>query len=268
MGLPGLWRSMTHHPYKALGGLLGLAITVWLLFSIFLYLVSPMIIFNTKASIGVEPGVPFTQLWLNDAENRKIDTVWIQNSQSSKVVLYLHGNRGRLPPFFAPLAQKFNILAPAYPGYHQSEGKPSTKNIYSTALLAYDYLLQQGYQDDQIIVFGHSMGGSPAVYTGTQRPAAGKIVIVNTFNSMYDMCVPQYSIGCIFIKNVLDTAKYAPSVHNKVRQFHDKNDTVVPYSQGKKLYSHFTGTQDKKFITLPETDSHSEFDVVGVVSTD
>ena len=82
---------------------------------------------------------------------------------------------------------------------------------------------------------------------------------------MYDMCWFQWKIGCVFAKDIFNTAKYAPLVTGKVRQYHDRNDTVVPFSQGEKLYQHFTGTEDKKFTVL-ENGTHSDYDVLAVVS--
>lgn len=254
------------HPYQATGGAIAIVFSSWLLFAALLYSLSSMLIFNTHDSKTATVEFPHEQLWLTDAKQRKIDTLWFHNPGASKVVLYLHGNRGRLNQFFAPMAEKFNVLAPAYPGFHQSEGKPSNDDVYSTSLIAYDYLVNQGYKNEDIIVFGHSLGGSAAVYTAAQRPTAGKLVIVNTFNSMFDMCWAEWNIGCIFAKSLFNTASYAPFVYTDVRQYHDKDDNVVPYEQGVKLFTHFTGTENKKFITLPEEDSHSEFDVAKVLS--
>ncbi len=265
--MKSLWVWTKQHPYKAASTLAIFSLATWLLFSTLLFTMSSMLIFNTHDSKTALVDVPYEQLWLIDNENRKLDTLWFDNPGASKVVLYLHGNRGRLSHFFPPMTEKFKVLAPAYPGYHQSEGKPSNKDIYSTGLVAYDYLIQQGYQHEDIIVFGHSLGGSAAVYTAAQRPMAGKLVIVNTFNSMYDMCWDRWSIGCVFAKSLFNTAQYAPYVYTEVRQYHDKDDAVVPYSQGEKLFTHFTGTENKKFITLPDQDSHSEFDVAGVLTS-
>jgi pimeloyl-ACP methyl ester carboxylesterase len=267
MGL-SLWTWISQHPYKSISIIIIIFIIAWLTFAAILLAASSKLIFSPQYSRNVLIDIPHEQLWLTNHKDQKIDTIWIKNPQASQIVLYLHGNRGRLSHFFPPLSKKYSVLAPAYPGFHNSEGTPTSDNVYSTALLAYDYLLRQGYQENQIIVFGHSLGGSPAVYTAAQRPSAGKLVLVNTFNSIYSMCVSNWGIGCIFAKNILNSAANAPFVYTKVREFHDINDDVVPYSEGTMLFSHFTGTCDKKFITLPKADSHSDFDILAVMETD
>jgi len=253
------------HKYKAFSVLITLLIGGWLLFATILVAISSKLIFKPADSHSVKVEVPYEQLWLTDAKERQIDTLWIENPNAEQVIIYLHGNVGRLSQFFAPLSQKYSILAPAYPGYHGSTGKPTPEDVYSTALLAYDYLTQRGFKEEQIILFGHSLGGSSAVYVAAQRPQLGKLVIVNTFNSMYDMCWFKWKFACVFAKDIFNTAKYAPLVNGKVRQYHDRNDAVVPFSQGEKLYQHFTGTEDKKFTVL-ENATHSDYDVLAVVS--
>lgn len=262
----GTWLSQ--HPVKISLFILFIIIFAWLLGSTLLVLISPKLLYNTKISYNVTPDIAYEQLWLTDQYNRTLDTVWIPNQNAKQVVLYLHGNRGRLSHFFPPLSKKYNVLAPAYPGYHESTGKPSTKSIYNTALFAYDYLIKQGFTADQIILFGHSMGGSPAVYTAAERPEAGKLVIVNTFYNIFDMCWAEWNIFCTFAKPILNTAHYAPEVKTQLRQYHFINDDVVPYSQGEKLFTRFIGTQDKKFIPLNGELTHSDFDVSAIVGNE
>jgi hypothetical protein len=260
----GTW--VAQHPVKFFGFLIFILVFAWLLGSTILVLMAPKFVYNRAASFGVTPDVLYEQLWLKDDHERTIDTVWIPNSKATQIVLYLHGNRGRLNHFFPALTEKYSVLAPAYPGYHESTGSPSTKSIYNTAVFAYDYLIAQGFSQEQIIIFGHSMGGSPAVYLASERPDAGKLVLLNTFYNFYDMCWMDWNILCTFTKPILNTARYAPIVHNKVRQYHFIDDPVIPYSQGEKLFKRFTGTQDKKFITLDGELSHSDLDVLEAVS--
>ena len=268
MELSSLWIWITHNPFKFISLIVLVFIIGWLAFASVLVSVSSKLIFHTQDSKSATIDIPYEQLWVTDGENRKIDMVWVDNPAAQQVVLYLHGNRGRLSHFFPTLSQEYKVLAPAYPGYHGSEGSPTTENVYSTALLAYDYLLEQGYQENQIIILGHSLGGSPAVYTAAQRPSASKLVLINTFSSIYSMCVPQWGIGCFFSKPILNSAAYAPFVFTKVREFHNVNDDVVPYSEGVELFANFTGTSDKIFVDLPPSTSHSDFDMLEILSVD
>lgn len=268
MGFTSLWTWLTQNAFTLSLILIAISLTTWLVMATVLLQRASSLIFAPQESHQMQVDVPYQQLWLTNKNNQKIDAIWIENLHAKQVVLYLHGNRGRLSHFFPPLHTQYKIFAPAYPGYHNSEGVPTPEGAYETALLAYDYLIEQGYQEQEIILLGHSLGGCPAVYTAAQRPAVSKLVLVNTLHSMFDLCYPKWGIRCIFARPLFNSGKYAPLVSTKVRVFHAPHDDIIPYAQGQKLFTKFIGTHDKKFITLPENCAHSEFDVLEVIKTE
>ncbi len=80
-------------------------------------------------------------------------------------------------------------MSPAYPGYHESEGKSTVDSVHETAVLAYEWLVQKkGFAENKITILGHSLGGSPAIYLAAKKPQAKQLVIINTF-STYRVCV-------------------------------------------------------------------------------
>jgi esterase/lipase len=187
--------------------------------------------------------------------------------QKQTFVIYLHGNSGRIPHFFEQFSQysqqhnlPLTVVSPSYPGFGLSEGEPNTENVYDTGVKTYDWLISQGIEPSQIIVLGHSLGGSPAVYLASQRPQIAKLVLVNTFSSVTSMCFRQYSIFCSLSTGILNTAQSAKKVETKVRQFAYKNDDNVPFEEGKTLFNYFEKSKDKKFTELPG-DTHSYFDM-------
>ena len=59
------------------------------------------------------------------------------------------------------------------------------------------------------------------------------------------------------LKDRFDSYKYAPYVEAPILIFHGTKDIVVPYQEGKLLYSYFKNY--KKFITVKNA-GHIEFD--------
>ncbi len=232
---------------------------IWLAVSAGLYFLSGKIIYKTDLSRGVTFDLPYEQLFVKNAAAEKIDMMWVP--KGGKVYLYLHGNAGRLPFIVEGLAGEGSVLAPAYPGFSASEGRSNTKNINEAVDLSMEFLHARGIKDKDIVVVGHSLGGSPAVYAAAKYPELDKVILVNTFYSIQDMCEAQYYIFCIFSGGIHDTAAIAPLAKAPIRQFHDLNDNVVPFEQGKALFE-ILGSPDKKFTVLPG--GHSDFDV-GIV---
>lgn len=244
--------SPNSRKWKLILGIPVTLIVIWLLASLYLTSQSTALIFNNKISWAPVPNFGYKLEFLKDKENRSI-SLWTfdQNKQSDKVILYLHGNSGRINDFFADLVQYGTVVSPAYPGYHESEGAPDTAGVYEAALLAYDNLVStKGIDPKNIIILGHSMGGSPAVYVASERPEARKLILINTFSSIQSMCQRQYSILCGFTGDILPTTTYAPKVTIPVRQFVYRGDLSVPPAEGDKLFENFTGANDKKKFDL------------------
>ena len=240
---------------------------IWLAVSTGLYLLSGTIIYKTGLSRNESFSVPHERIFIRNSAGEKIDTLWAPKSGGAarKTYLYLHGNAGRLPFIVEGLASHGNLLAPAYPGFSGSEGSPDTDNINEILDLSIEFLRAKGIGDKDIVVFGHSLGGSPAVHAAGRYPDLGRVILVNTFYSIKSMCEGKYYIFCVFAGGIHDSAAMAPLAKAPVRQFHDRDDLVVPFEEGERLFD-LIGSPDKKFTVIHG--SHSDFDVGGIISTD
>ena len=240
-------------------------IVIWLVFSAYLYTQSKSLIFNNKVSWAPVPAYGYEIDFVRNKEGQNVSMWYFPSQSTDKVILYLHGNAGRIADYFENLKQYGSVLSPAYPGYHESEGHPTPENTYEAAMLAYDYLVStKKVPENKIIILGHSMGGSPATYLASQKPKAKKLILINTFSSVQSMCYRQYSIFCVFAGNIFNTAKYAQEVKIPVRQFVYKGDLTVPPEEGKKLFTYFKN-EDKKLVELDQY-THVYFDFNKVFS--
>ncbi len=238
--------------------LVSILLILWLIISFYLYGQAASLVFNNKISLAPVPAYGYELNFVRNKAGENISMWYFPNSKTDKVVLYLHGNTGRIADYFADLKQYGTVLSPAYPGYHESEGNPTPEKTLETAVLAYDYLVNvKKIPEEKILIFGHSLGGSPATYLASQKPKAKKLLLANTFSSVQSMCFRQYSIFCVFAGDIFNSAKYAGEVKIPVRQFVYKTDLTVPADEGRTLFTYFK-TQDKKIIELDES-SHTYF---------
>jgi pimeloyl-ACP methyl ester carboxylesterase len=245
---------------------IGVIISLWIVASLILLAASNSFVYKMDKSKGIKPdGVNYNQEYVQNKAGQKIDLWWIPKAQSQSAILYLHGNWGRLPHFFPELSKSASVLAPSYPGFSESEGSPTTENIYEAAELSLEYLHSKGFKDEQITVWGHSLGGSPAVYLSTRHPGLKKVVLVGTFSSVQSMCLEKYSILCVFGGGILNSERIAPMAKTKIRQYHVKDDLVVPFREGEKLFQKL-GSSDKKFEVI--AGEHSYFDIQNTLKDD
>jgi|694.fasta_scaffold62756_2 pimeloyl-ACP methyl ester carboxylesterase len=226
---------------------------LWVAASFYLLSQTSTLVFNNTVSWAPVPNIGFEQNYVRNSKNENISLAYFPNSNKKEVILYLHGNAGRINDFFKDLTAQANVLSPAYTGYHESEGDPTPEKVYETARLAYDWLVNvKGYKENQITILGHSLGGSPSTYLASIRPQAKRLVLINTFSSIQSMCFRSYTILCGFTGGVFNSAENAKKVEIPVRQFGYKNDLTVPFEEGKTLYTYFEKSPDKKFIELDE----------------
>ena len=239
-------------------------VALWLIGSFYLAGQAGSLVFDNKVSWASIPTYYNSkQEFVKSPDGRNIEILTFENPQSDEYIIYFHGNAGRLLQFIPELNKKANIVSPAYPGYHASEGKPTVENTYQTATTTYENLLKKGIPENKITILGHSMGGSPAIKLASLRPKAKKLVLINTFSSVQSMCFADFSIFCTFTNTIFNSAENAKLVTIPVRQFGYQGDTTVPFIESQKLYTYFEKTTDKKFITMTNfTHSYPDFEMI------
>ena len=242
---------------------MAILIALWLGGSFILYTQAEKSVHNPQMSKDYDYGVAYSRAFVTNKAGEKIEILTVPNTSTDQVLVYFHGNWGRLKYVLQRASAYGTIISPAYPGYSQSEGIAKSDNVYETVDLTMQYLFDKGYKQEQITVLGHSLGGSPAVYAATKYPNVKKVVVVNTFYSIYAMCQKDYGIFCIFAEGYLNTSKLAPETLAKIRHFHTPNDELIPIAQGRDLFAKF-GSKDKKFFEIEGT--HGEFPVEKVLN--
>jgi fermentation-respiration switch protein FrsA (DUF1100 family) len=170
------------------------------------------------------------------------------NPKAKYTLLYLHGNyedlgsiAGYIPQF---VAEGYAVFAIDYRHYGRSEGVPTEANTCADAALAYDYMRTRlGVPADRIILFGYSLGASPAVELARHQPAAG-LVLQGAFVSVYRVMttIPLFP-GDKFV----NIAK-VPALKLPVLVIHGTADNTVPFWHGQKLYAAITARKSSLFV--------------------
>jgi pimeloyl-ACP methyl ester carboxylesterase len=235
-------------------------IVLWFSICVAVRLNVNQIVFHPLKKYYTYEGIPsFTQYFATNSLQQKIDLKYYEGQKSDKLVIYFHGNGGFSTPFLRDLIKQGNVLVPSYPGYLESEGNPTVDNFYEIGDLAYQKALELGYNENQIVLWGHSLGGSMAAYTSSKHPDLSKTILINTFNNLQGECEKRFYIVCIFGGGLLPSDQFAAQIQGKVRQFHNRDDTTIDMELGQKLYNSI-GSKDKKFTTF-ETGDHNNFDI-------
>ncbi|MCC3407687.1 MAG: alpha/beta hydrolase [Microcoleus sp. PH2017_10_PVI_O_A] len=174
---------------------------------------------------------------LSSANGMKISAVHFPNPQAQYTILYSHGNAEDLGYIWSVLRDirdsGFAVFAYDYQGYGTSEGKPSEYNVYGDIDAAYGYLTEQlRVPPKQIILYGRSVGGGPAVDLAS-RQSVGGLVVESSFVSVFRVLtrIPLFPIDKFV--NVDKIGK----VRSPVLVIHGKADRVVPFWHSEQLFA-------------------------------
>ena len=180
-----------------------------------------------------------------------------------KVILYLHGKGKNISAnakhAYRLMRMGFSVLVIDYRGYGTSDGvSPSESSVYTDAQTAWDYLIQKGFKPNQIMIYGHSLGGAIAIDLAVKHPEAMGVIVDASFTSMSDMASldPKYRFFPIdlLIHQRFDSIAKVRSLAVPVLYIHGTADDLVPPAMSQRLYD---ATLAKKQIVLIPNGGHS-----------
>ena len=199
-------------------------------------------------------GLEYESLTLTSSDDEQLDAWFIPADPARGTVLFCHGNAGNISHRLDSI-RIFNdlglsVLIFDYRGYGQSTGRPTEKGTYKDADAAWQYLVEQrGTQPENIILFGRSLGASIAADLATRQPAAG-VILESAFTSVPDIATQLYPWLPVrwLSRYQYNNLKKMADIHSPVLIVHSRNDEIIPYSNGKRLYT--VANEPKLFLEL------------------
>ncbi|GAY43860.1 hypothetical protein CUMW_077860 [Citrus unshiu] len=168
-----------------------------------------------------------------------IVAVHIKHPKSTATILYSHGNAadlGQMFELFVELSNRLraNLMGYDYSGYGQSTGKPTECNTYADIDAAYKCLKEQyGVKDEQLILYGQSVGSGPTVDLASRLPNLRGVVLHSPILSGMRVLYPVKRTYWFDIYKNIDKIG---TVNCPVMVVHGTTDEVVDCSHGKQLY--------------------------------
>jgi hypothetical protein len=274
----GLTKRKKNTLWKILLGTVCLLIVVYASTSTYLWAKQENFIFRPKRSITKTPGdyqLPFEDVYINvdngSGQSERIHAWWIPaENRSDRCLIYLHGSALNIQSNITHAKRfyrmGFSVLLVSYRGYGKSDGAfPSEANVYADARSAWNYLVdQKGFKDQNIFIYGHSLGGAVAIQLALTHPDAGGVIVESTFTSIADMArqIPKYRIFPLdlLVHQRFDSISKVGRLQIPVLYIHGTADTYVPPEMSRKLYDH---TASDKRIKLIDGGGHNNSAHVG-----
>ena len=174
-----------------------------------------------------------------------------------KTIVYFHGNAGSLENRIHKLnhfsEMDVNFLIIAWRGFSGNKGKPTEQGLYEDGRSAINWLKNKGLKEEDIILYGESLGTGIATELSQNKNFAG-VILETPFTSMVDAAkkfYPYIPVG-LLLKDKYNNKHKIKNIFSPILIMHGEVDQIVPFEMGKRIfeisnqpkYSHFTKNDD------------------------
>ena len=252
---------------KKLINMNNLTVLLLILASIYFFILISTYVFQRNLLYHPKENNYFGDLLTVEIEKVKISTQdriellsWYHNKNLNnyKTILFLHGNAGSLENRIHKINHfkdmNVNFLLISWRGFSGNKGKPTEKGLYEDAKSAVAWLKSKGVNENNIIIYGESLGTGVATEIAQNKNFAG-IILESPFTSMVDAGKNQYPYLPVrlLLKDKYESNKKIKNIKSPILIMHGKVDTLVPFDMGKKMYEL---ANEPKYYYFSEYDDH------------
>jgi pimeloyl-ACP methyl ester carboxylesterase len=199
------------------------------------------------------PPAPLEEVWL-DLETGDRVAAWAYQPpglpEDAPVVLFFHGNGENLETLrWSRLFEQLGelgvvVLAPDYPGYGRSSGKPSEKGLIATGDAAVAWA-RKTHPGRPLVVCGWSLGAALAIATVDRHPEEVRgLIALSAWTTLAEVAVklfPEFAVK-MMLREHYDSRSIARRVRVPALVVHGEHDDLIPFAQGKEIASALAGT--------------------------
>jgi pimeloyl-ACP methyl ester carboxylesterase len=198
-------------------------ISLYFLAMLYLFLTQDKKVFQTQYATYYSP-THVKKIYFKTSDGLILEGGKVGNAK--ELVLYFGGNANNVLEFLDKTAYKikdFSFIAFNYPGFGNSEGKPSEQNILKYAIELFDK-----YKPSHLI--GRSLGSAVASYVSSKRKVK-TLLLITPFDSIEEIAKSRYPIFpiSILLKHKFKEIEFLKhSKATKINAIFVENDNIIP----------------------------------------
>ena len=240
-----------------------LVVVLYILIVALVYFFQERLLYFPLRGISTTPnlvGLPYEEVGLTTSDNVRLSGWFIPAESSQRILLFFHGNAGNISHRLESILQFHQLGLHDFVidsrGYGLSEGQPTEAGTYLDAEAAWHYLVnQKGFDPEEIIIFGRSLGGAVAAALAEKHPPRS-LILESTFTSIPDLAARRYPFLPVrrLARLQYNTAARLPNIHVPLLIIHSREDRVIPYQHGERLFE--IANDPKQFLQI--SGSHND----------
>lgn len=195
-------------------------------------------------------------------------TAWYAPAKPGRrTIVYIHGNAGhlgdrhdRVQPY---LERGFGMLLVGYRGYGGNPGQPTEAGLYIDGRAHLDWLMRQGVREDQVVLYGESLGAAVATQLATERKAAA-LVLEAPFASVLLSARARYPMFAFdwLVKDKFANIEKIDKINMPLFVIHGARDRVTSQRFGRMV---FERAREPKAASWPAGASHNDLLQFGMI---
>lgn len=178
-------------------------------------------------------------------------------------IVWFHGNASnvgittiRAKPY---IKEGYGLLAVEYRGYAGNPGAPTEQGLYKDARAFINWLKDNGTDENNIILYGESIGSGPAVQMATEYAALRTLVLESPFTSTVDAATVHYPFAPVkwLLKDRYENLTKIKNIKTPLIVAYGNKDRIIPHALGEQL---FRAAPEPKSLILIEGGDHNDLD--------
>ena len=219
------------------------------------FVINHMAFYPDNTNVLSKNNLPYgvEEFFVTTADHVKTQGLYLPVTDSDKILIYFHGNAGniyhRIPDLIELQKSRINVIGAGYRGYGKSEGSPSEEGIYKDGDAVFKYVTEElGFSENNIIVFGRSIGTTVALNISSNRDIRSLILVTPLTSGKDQARAMGLGIFSSLADNSFNNLSKIKNINTPLLVIHGTNDRVIPFSMGEKIYD--SAQTKKKFITI------------------
>ncbi len=193
---------------------------------------------TSPAAVGLGD---ISEIRLSTPDKETLIAWYAKAAHGKPTILYFHGNggalRSRTERIMLMQQRGYGLFMLSYRGYGGSTGTPSERKIIGDALLSYQWLIDNGVRDSQIVLYGESLGTGVATQVGALRKTSC-VILEAPFTSLPDIAKISfpYLPTRLLMRDQFDSTQHIARIRGPLLVLHGSLDTVIPSVYGQQLF--------------------------------
>ena len=181
------------------------------------------------------------------------------------VILHFHGNGGnianRLFDVKPYVENGYGVLLAEYRGYGGNAGEPSEQGFYNDGHAYLEWLKDKNIKEEDIILYGESIGSGTATQLATEIKAKG-LILEAPFSSLVDVASRIYFFAPVkwLLKDRYMNIDKIDKIDMPLLILHGRQDQTIPFEFAQTLFD--KAKEPKQFIEF-ESGNHNNLYELG-----